>query len=33
MEFGQEVVGPIVLGHSSHFGMGLFRPVNGKVLK
>lgn len=33
MEFDQEVVGPIALGHSSHFGMGLFRPVTGKVLK
>ena len=31
MEFSQEVGGPIVLGHSSHFGMGLFRPVTGKV--
>ena len=31
MEFSQEVGGPIVLGHSSHFGMGLFRPVIGEA--
>jgi len=26
IEFPQPVPGPIVLGHSSHFGMGLFLP-------
>ena len=30
LEFSQEVGGPIALGHSSHFGMGLFRPVIGE---
>jgi CRISPR-associated protein Csb2 len=27
IDFGQEVRGPIALGHSAHFGLGLFVPV------
>lgn len=29
IRFQEPVVGPVALGHSAHFGMGLFRPVNG----
>lgn len=28
IDFGRDVSGPIALGHSSHFGLGLFVPVN-----
>jgi len=28
LSFSEPVVGPILLGHSSSFGLGLFRPVN-----
>ena len=27
LEFGRSVRGPIALGHSAHFGMGVFRPL------
>jgi CRISPR-associated protein Csb2 len=27
LEFSRPVLGPLALGHSSHFGMGLFSPV------
>ncbi len=32
IEFPAKVRGPICLGHSSHFGLGLFVPVAGKEL-
>jgi CRISPR-associated protein Csb2 len=28
LEFAEPVQGPIALGRNSHFGMGLFLPVN-----
>jgi CRISPR-associated protein Csb2 len=27
IDFGRNVIGPVCLGHSSHFGMGLFMPL------
>jgi CRISPR-associated protein Csb2 len=28
IEFGQRVAGPVLLGRSRHFGMGLFCPLD-----
>lgn len=30
LKFARPVAGPIALGHSSHYGLGLFRPVKDK---